>query len=622
VPPELTVDFRRKPVYEAVTRVINILTAVGGLMLMGPVMVVIAAAIKLSDRRAPIFYRGRRIGRGGRPYGILKFRTMVPGTEQVVGARLIERKSPLITPLGRLLRRRKLDELPQLFNVLRGDMNLVGPRPVRPAFLGELRARVPGYERRFAVPPGITGLAQVRGGYYTDPRNKLRYELLYIRRRSVWLDLKLIAATLFILASRTLTMFTMLFFLLAFVVFVPTTFLPGLHVNLFGLRVNMAFLAIAALAAAWLIRSLLRRGFLVRRTPADKYIAGFVFWALLGGLLNPDAARNLLGVLYICSGAFVVYFLATQSVERAPRKIRRYGEGIALITLVVSVWGVLAYTAGWESTEGGLRAASLLGNPNVLALYLAIAFPLLLALRQTASGRMARAMWGGTALLACLCMALTFSRSGYLAFAVATLAFLFRYQRRACYGFLALCLLVLAAAELSGSPRLSVRQTALSSQALRMLQVYGAVLGGSSQDDQLVGVGWRNWSVTLAGETSATGEVSPVPAARPRMLNNTYLTLLVEHGIVGLFFMLLIFVAILGTIYEGSRRIPEPSLQALLWAIFSAGLGFMANMLFFDSFYFIAVQVTIWLLLGLGMGIVLEFGGSSRGWYRLAAFQH
>src|SRR5713101_6224212 len=200
-------EYQDRPVYEAITRVINMAAALLGLFCLAPLMLVTALAIKLSNPRAPILYRGRRIGKEGRPYSILKFRTMIPSAEQQVGARLIDKGSPYITQLGRLLRRRKLDELPQFLNVLRGDMNLVGPRPAREVFLEELRQRIPGYDRRFLVRPGITGLAQVNGGYYTDPRNKLRYELLYIKRRSVWLDLKLIVATLLIMASRILTLF-------------------------------------------------------------------------------------------------------------------------------------------------------------------------------------------------------------------------------------------------------------------------------------------------------------------------------------------------------------------------------------------------------------------------------
>lgn len=196
-------EYQEKPIYELATGIVHAIAALVGLILVSPLMLVIAIAIKLSDLHAPVLYRGRRIGKLGKPFTILKFRTMVPGAEQRIGARLISKDSPQVTALGRSLRKYKIDELPQLVNVLRGEMQLVGPRPAREVFLEELRARIPGYDRRFLVEPGITGLAQVRGGYYTDPRNKLRYEQLYIRRRSLWLDLNLVAATFLMLVFRT-----------------------------------------------------------------------------------------------------------------------------------------------------------------------------------------------------------------------------------------------------------------------------------------------------------------------------------------------------------------------------------------------------------------------------------
>ncbi len=204
-------EYQEKPIYELVTGTVHVIAAFLGLMLVAPLMLVIAIAVKLSDLHAPVLYRGRRIGKLGKPYTILKFRTMAPGAEQRIGARLIGKNSPQVTALGRLLRKHKLDELPQLVNVLRGEMRLVGPRPTREVFLEELRARIPGYDRRFLVEPGITGLAQVRGGYYTDPKNKLRYESLYMRRQSLWLDLKLVTATLLMLVFRT-SAFRLVFF--------------------------------------------------------------------------------------------------------------------------------------------------------------------------------------------------------------------------------------------------------------------------------------------------------------------------------------------------------------------------------------------------------------------------
>src|SRR5499426_1834239 len=159
-----------------------------GLLLLLPVSLAIAVATKLTSR-GPVLYKGTRIGRNMEPFHIFKFRTLLVDAEQKIGARLLTPGDPLYTPVGRFLKRTKLDEIPQLWNVVRGDMNLVGPRPVRPVFLEEFLASIPGYARRFAMKPGLTGVAQLRGGYFTTPAAKLRYEMWYLRERSVSLDL-------------------------------------------------------------------------------------------------------------------------------------------------------------------------------------------------------------------------------------------------------------------------------------------------------------------------------------------------------------------------------------------------------------------------------------------------
>lgn len=602
-------EYQAKPVYEVVNRLINIAVALVGLACLGPLMLAIAAAIKLSDRRAPLFYRGTRVGRNGKPYAILKFRTMVPEAEKRIGAQLVERESLHITWLGRILRRRKLDELPQLLNVLRGDMNLVGPRPARAVFLSELRRRIPSYDRRFLVRPGITGLAQVNGGYYTDPRNKLRYELIYIQRRSVWLDIKLVAATLFIMASRTLTMFGLLVTFLAFVVFVPTTFLPMLHVSVFGKPVNVAFLLIAGLVTTWVSRSVLGGPLVLRWTPADPYIVAFVLWMLLGAVLNPGVGRNLLGVLYACSSAFVLYFLASQDVRPDTMRVRRHVRWLGAISVVVSVWGIAEYLIRRQLYEG-FRVASLLGNTNALALYLAMMLPILLYLASSDEREDMRFVWKGSALLAAGCLALTFSWSGYLAGSVAVLVWFYaRHRPRAWLG-LTVGVLALVAVELAGSERLGLRSFIASPRGVQVVRFYSEVVDGS-HNDLMLGVSWRNWRNTLEpadlSTPSSDEELRVGLVAQPRRLRNMYLTWLVEHGIVGLLLILLIFATILRTLYEGSRRILDGSIAALVWAILASAVGAMVHMLFFDAAYFIAVQVTFWLLAGFGVGLSSAF---------------
>jgi lipopolysaccharide/colanic/teichoic acid biosynthesis glycosyltransferase len=166
-----------------------------GLVVMVPLFLVIGLLIKLTSQ-GPILYRGLRVGKDGRTFTIYKFRTLQIGAEEKIGARLLTERDAYYTCIGKFLKRTKFDELPQLANVLKGEMNLVGPRPIRPIFLEKLCCDIPRYPIRFAVKPGMTGLAQVRGGYFTEPKDKLRYELIYIKNRSLLLDLRLIALTL------------------------------------------------------------------------------------------------------------------------------------------------------------------------------------------------------------------------------------------------------------------------------------------------------------------------------------------------------------------------------------------------------------------------------------------
>lgn len=157
----------------------------------------IPLAIWLYDR-GPIFYTQPRLGKGGRVFKVYKFRSMAPDAERMSGAVWASENDPRITPVGRVLRNRALDELPQVINMFRGDLSLVGPRAERPELADEFADRIPNFHRRLLVRPGLTGLAQVYGRYDTAPHNKLRYDTLYMRRMSPWLDVKLLALSVWV----------------------------------------------------------------------------------------------------------------------------------------------------------------------------------------------------------------------------------------------------------------------------------------------------------------------------------------------------------------------------------------------------------------------------------------
>jgi lipopolysaccharide/colanic/teichoic acid biosynthesis glycosyltransferase len=169
------------------------------LILTAPVLLISALLVKLTSR-GPMIYSQVRLGRDGRPYRIFKLRSMYHLCESRSGPRWSLNGDPRITPLGRFLRRSHLDELPQLWNILRGEMSLVGPRPERPEFIPTLAKEVPLYTKRMAVRPGVTGLAQVQLPADTDldsVRRKVAYDLYYVHQASLWIDVRILVATVF-----------------------------------------------------------------------------------------------------------------------------------------------------------------------------------------------------------------------------------------------------------------------------------------------------------------------------------------------------------------------------------------------------------------------------------------
>lgn len=200
---------------EVVNRVVNCALAVIALVIVAPIMALVAIAVKLTSR-GPIMYSQTRVGidrrvhrtaalycrrggdMGGAPFTIYKFRSMRVDAERGTGAVWATRNDPRVTPIGAFLRKSRLDELPQLFNVLRGDMNIVGPRPERPSIFAELRANIAEYPMRQRSKPGITGLAQINHSYDTtidDVRKKVEFDLEYLRRQSLTEDMKIMLKT-------------------------------------------------------------------------------------------------------------------------------------------------------------------------------------------------------------------------------------------------------------------------------------------------------------------------------------------------------------------------------------------------------------------------------------------
>ena len=183
---------------DAILRLLDVVLSTIFLVVALPLGLIIAVSILLSGGR-PVFYRGERVGRGGHVFTMLKFRTLNADAETrlgpYLGEELVQRTEGEFTPIGRWLKATQLDEIPQFLNVLRGDMSLVGPRPIRPRFFEELAHELPAYWQRLVVRPGLTGFAQVRRGYETSMAEKLAHDLEWIADRSVGLYLRTVAAT-------------------------------------------------------------------------------------------------------------------------------------------------------------------------------------------------------------------------------------------------------------------------------------------------------------------------------------------------------------------------------------------------------------------------------------------
>ena len=191
-------------VYQAAKRALDIVASALGLVVLSPLMLFAAAAVKLQDG-GPVFYRQLRLTRGGRKFYLTKFRSMIVNAESGTGAVLAGKEDSRITPIGKFLRASRMDELPQLWNILRGDMTLVGPRPERPEFYEKICADYPEFDYRLKVKAGLTGYAQLYGKYNTTFQDKARLDMYYIQHASFFWDLQLIFYTLKIIFIREST---------------------------------------------------------------------------------------------------------------------------------------------------------------------------------------------------------------------------------------------------------------------------------------------------------------------------------------------------------------------------------------------------------------------------------
>jgi len=193
--PELMPEWEKK-----LKRLMDIIISLIILLLGSPVLILVAIAIKI-DSKGPVFFKQERLGQNAKPFNVLKFRSMIHNAEKLTGPVWSQKDDPRITRMGKFVRRVRLDEVPQMINVLKGEMSLVGPRPERAFFVEKLSLEIPYYKRRLKVRPGITGWAQVKHKYdetIEDVKVKLQYDLFYIENMSIRMDLKILMRTVFV----------------------------------------------------------------------------------------------------------------------------------------------------------------------------------------------------------------------------------------------------------------------------------------------------------------------------------------------------------------------------------------------------------------------------------------
>jgi lipopolysaccharide/colanic/teichoic acid biosynthesis glycosyltransferase len=577
-----------------------------GFLFLLPVSVIIAIAIKLTSR-GPIVYRGTRIGRGMEPFTIYKFRTLLVDAEQRIGGRLVTATDPLYTPVGRFLRRYKLDEIPQLLNVVRGDMNMVGPRPVRPVFLATSVRDIPNYAERFRIRPGMTGLAQLRGGYFTHPRDKLRYDRIYTARRGFWLDFKLVVATFVKLLNRWLTLGVLLGLIFLCASFVPAVFSAPFQISVGGFHLSPFEATGLFLAAVVLVRQIPGHRLYLYRTPTNRPMVCFLVFSLLAGLLAGDLGARLRDLAYFTASGFLLFFLVV-SGEITEEFATRATRVVALAAVAVALLGIFEVvvqnhaSAAMGPDLGTVRITATLGSPVALAAYLVLGMPLVLVELVCAEGREERDFWLVCSTLVIVGIVLTQTRTGLIALWITGSIFAWRVSRPMFRLFAGATLVFLMMMVWMGGLRLSPGD--IREEWARRASVTRAAI--SSEVTEPLGV--------LLGPQPGKGAISLVEeneGGHHRVLRNAnmHLTLVERTGLVGWALMMWVIGSALVAICRGSAAVSDRRLGLLLWAIFSSGLGFLVSMSNFNAFYDAPIQIFFWGLLGIGMAIAVHQSG-------------
>jgi lipopolysaccharide/colanic/teichoic acid biosynthesis glycosyltransferase len=570
---------------------------------------VLAAAVKLTSS-GPIFYRGARVGKDGRIFSIYKFRTLQDGAEKKIGARLLnEKDQDLYTPIGRFLKRSKLDELPQLLNILKGDMNFVGPRPIRPIFLRQLLEEIPGYGERFCVKPGMTGLAQTQGSYFTHPRDKLRYERLYIRHRSLALDAKIISHTLLKTCHRYLSLGFLLLVLFLFLSFTPATLLSSFYFSVWNIRFN-AVHALIALGGVWVLgRQLPSERLSLYRSSLYFPMGLFLLCSLISALFSFDTVQALRGTAYY----FVTGFLIALGIVNSKLThgfVHRAVKVVAATAVIISALGLLklllvdyliSAEAAFQETgllQGSPGITATFGSPALLAAYLTLAVPFLLCRLAQAQERGERDFWVAGATITFVGIVLTKTPLGLCALVLTVALYMGKYFRLSHLAGFAFAISPFFLLSIFSASQLPVDELGLSVEA------WGELFTHSSPSSMLFGYGAR----TLKEGWFAL----PAASFLPSPPDNAYAALFLENGLLGGFAMLWIIAATLRALYQAHHEAIDEETRHILWATFCSIIGFLVSLLGVNAFSDLTLQILFWGMIGIGLAVATHFNGKRK----------
>jgi len=599
-----------------------------GLVLLSPLLLLIALAIKLTDG-GPVFYSGARVGGGKRTFKIYKFRTLTEGAEKRIGGRLLseEDRDLYCTRVGRFLRRMKLDELPQLLNVIRGEMRLVGPRPLRPIFLEQFEREIPNYASRFLVPPGLTGIAQLRGGYFIAPRNRLRYDLIYIKNRSLFFDCQIILLTFVKILDRWLSRGFFVLFLFLFVSFVPASVQPPIPLPFTGRQISLVDLLIV-LVAGWLFFKNGPTRFSLYRSPLNLPVLVFIAYSLFSALFMGSPGIFLQQAGYQVVTGFLVSFLIVNGLA-ARGFFTSAVRLIALTSVVISLLGLfqiflfldvlpsaLSALPNDKMLEGYARISSILGRPVILSVYLVLGIPLLLAEVIQADSQRKRDFWLVCTTISCAGIFLTQSRVGLLSLLVTGAVFLSRRPRYTLAFFTIVLFCFLFAMSLGASRFSPVRfGEEVAAWAQKMTPVLQTVstrrwfIGGVVRmDPPSGGVG----SDSPLGIAFAPHQGPLSPEEHEIEIANMHISLVLEYGIVGWLIIMWLIFSSLWAMKQAHDRTKDQRPKYTLWAIISSILGFLISMNGMNTFHNLTLQIFFWSLIGIGLGIVIHLNGHRR----------